>query len=207
MPTVTGEKMLAVLDRFEEIDISYAASRTTRLAIFDRKEQRRHAIGIDQARSNDTLHSLMPTFAKDHKRALTRIALRCLFLSNLGKLSLDAAALVVVVFELRCKAHAFRRIVAEEQIERKLGIAHAPCRIESRNERESKVHRTQGAGLYACLDHERFDAGTRFAVEHCKALCNECAILIHHGHKIGDRAQRCQIDQVVPKMRLAQSSP
>ena len=31
MPTVTGEKMLAVLDRFEEIDISYTASRAARL--------------------------------------------------------------------------------------------------------------------------------------------------------------------------------
>ena len=149
----------------------------------------------------------MPAFAKDHERALTRIALCCLFLGNLGKLSLDAAAFVVVVFELRCKTHAFSGVVAEKQIERKLSIAHAPCRIEPRNERETKVHRTQGAGLYACLDHERFNAGTRFAVEHCKALCNERAILVHHGHKIGDRAQRCQIDQTAPKMRLAQSRP
>ena len=105
----------------------------------------------------------MPAFAKDHERALTRIALCCLFLGNLGKLSLDAAAFVVVVFELRCKTHAFSGVVAEKQIERKLSIAHAPCRIEPRNERETKVHRTQGAGLYACLDHERFNAGTRFA--------------------------------------------
>ena len=122
MPAVTGEKMLAVLDRLEEIDVSYAASRTTRLAIFDREEQRRHAIGIDQARSNDALHSLMPAFAKDHERALTRIALCCLFLGNLGKLSLDAAAFVVVAaLQDVCIQQGRRREADRAQ------AGHCPC--------------------------------------------------------------------------------
>ena len=59
----------------------------------------------------------------------------------------------------------------------------------------------------ARLCQQRGNAGTRILVDAAQAIGNQRAVCTHHGHKVGHRAQRCQVGVFAPQMRHAEARP
>jgi len=147
----------------------------------------------------------VPTFAANHERALAVVDFRSCFFGALRKILLNASALIVYLIELGGKALRLFEIVGHQQIERQIGITHAACGIQARNERERQPRR--GYLLVAGVAHvnKRLDAWTGIFVHALQAIGNERTVLVAHGHKVGDGSQRRKIGVFAPQMGLSKA--
>ena len=126
-------------DRLEQVHPAHASARSPGFAIFDREQQGGNAVCVHQARCNDSLHAFMPAFARHDERALTRVDFIGLALGLFGQVGLDRAAGIVDQVELSRLDLSRLEIVGHQQFESQIGIAHATCRIKTRNERERQI--------------------------------------------------------------------
>jgi hypothetical protein len=76
----------------------------------------------------------VPPLARNDESALTVVDFRGLHLRDLGELGLDRAALVVEPLKLGRQAVRLVEVIGHEQVERQVGVAHAPCGVEAWNE-------------------------------------------------------------------------
>ncbi len=127
----------AAFDGLEQVDLAHRAPRAAGLIAIDGEQQGGHAVGADQPACDDALDALMPAIARNHERALAVIRFGRLHLGDLRKLRLDGAPLVVNALKLFGKRARLAEIVGEQQAQRQIGIAHAPGRVQARNEREA----------------------------------------------------------------------
>ena len=193
-------------DRGEQVHAPHASARAARLVAVDGQKDARHAVDADQAACHDALHALMPPLARNDERALAVVDFRGLDLRDFGEFRLDRAALVVEPFELGCQAVRLVEVVGHEQVERQVGVAHAPCGVEARNEREAEVRAGEGLADRPRGFEQRGDARARRLVHHLDALDHERAVLAKHRHEVGHRAERREVDEIAPKVGLAEAS-
>ena len=148
----------------------------------------------------------MPPLARNDERALTVVDFRSLHLRNLGELGLDLAALVVESLKLGRQAVRLVEVIGHEQVERQVGVAHAPCSIEAWDEREAEVCAGERLANRSRRFEQRSDARARSLVHHLDALDHERAVLAEHRHKVGHRAKRREVNEIAPKVGLAEAS-
>ena len=201
MPAEAREQVLGALNRFEQVDLTDRATAAPRLVAVDGEQQAWHTIRVHETAGHDALHAFMPTFARHHKRALTVVDRKRRVTRDLRKLGLDGAAFVVGSFELGGELARRVEIVGHEQVERYLGIAQTPSSVQPRNQREAQVGRGHGLARSAGLAEKRRDARARIVVDTRQAVSHERAVLVAHGHQVGNRAKRCQVGVVAPQVR------
>lgn len=138
--------------------------------------------------------------------ALTVVDFRGLHLRDLGELGLNRAALVVEPLKLGCQAVRLVEVVGHEQVERQVGVAHAPCGVEARNEREAEVCAGERLANRPRCFEQRSNARARRLVHHLEALDHERTVLAKHRHEVGHRAERRKVNEIAPKVGLAEAS-
>ena len=147
----------------------------------------------------------MPALASNHQGTLAFKDAFCLFGSNFSKLRFDGATLGVHVFQFGRKVTRFSEIVAHQQIECQLGIAHTSCRIQARNDGEAQARRRNGVIGEARFSQKCRNTRARVFVDHAHTGAYHGTILTAHRHKVGHRAQRCQIDKLTPEVGFAKT--
>ena len=194
------------LHRLEEIHVAHGAPRAAGLVAVDGEQERRHPVGVHEAGSHDTLHALVPALAGHDKRPLAVVDPAGLLLRDVRQLRLDGAPLVVHVLQGLGHGATLAVVVAHEQIERQIGIAHAPGGVQARDEGERQVRgRKRFAGL-ARGGQKRGDAGARIGVHASEAVGHKGPVLVAHGHEVGHGAQGGEVGVAAPQMRKAQAA-
>ena len=200
-----GEQIGTRLYGLEQIHAAYASTRAACFVAIDGEQNRRHAVFIHQTRGDNALHALVPAFATNHERTLAMVDFRSRLFGALRKVLLNAAAFVVYLIEFGGKALRLFEIVGHQQIERQIGIAHAARCVQARNERKRQPRR--GNLLVTRMAHvdKRLNARTRIFVHALQAIGDERAVLVAHGHKVGDGSQGREIGVFAPQMRLSKA--
>ena len=126
MPAATNQQIGAALDSVEQVDFAHRATRTASNTVFDREQQRRHVITVGQTARHDTLDALVPALATHDDCATAIIGLLDLCHGIARELRLDLTALAVDFLELSRQCACFDGIAGKQQVERQLGISHAP---------------------------------------------------------------------------------
>ncbi len=186
------------LHGLDQVHLPHAAPRSARLVALDGEQQGRHAVGVHQAAGNNALHALVPVLPRHHQGPLPVVDFRSLGLRYFGEFGLDGTALVVHRLQAGGQAACRGVVVAHEQVERQLGVTHAPGGIETRNQRKAEVGGGKLLAGRARRPDERGDAGARGGVHAQDAVGHERAVFPLHGHEVGHRAQRCQIGERAP---------
>ena len=148
----------------------------------------------------------MPSLARNDERALAVVDFRGLHLRDLGKLGLDRAALVVEPLKLGRQVVRLVEVIGHEQVERQVGVAHTPCSIEARNEREAEVCAGERLANRSRCFKQRGDARARRLVHHLDALDHKRAVLAEHRHEVGNCAKCREVNEIAPKVGLAEAS-
>jgi hypothetical protein len=78
----------------------------------------------------------VPALAGHHERPLAVVDLAGLGAGDIRQLGLDGAALVVHVFQCLGHGAALAVVIAHEQVESQIGVAHAPGGVQPRDEGE-----------------------------------------------------------------------
>ena len=134
MTTKTQQQIGAGIHRRKQIDRTHTSAATTRNAIRNAKQQRRHVIARNNAAGYDAFDALMPTLTCNNNHA----ARSCVHRLGHGhrffrKALLDLAAASVDVLELVGKRKSCGQIIRQKQVERHIGVAHASRCIKARN--------------------------------------------------------------------------
>ena len=205
VPAEAQQQVGAAFHGLEQVDLAHAAAAAARLVAVDGEQQAGHAVGVHQATGNDALHALVPPFAGHHQGALPLVGFGGLGLGDLGELGLDGAALVVDALEALRLLVGLLEVVGEQKAERQLRVAHAAGGVQARDDGEAEVGGgdllTGGAGGV----EQRGDARARGLVDAAQAVGHQGAVLVAHGHEVGDGAERGEVGVLTPQVRLAEA--
>ena len=200
-----NEQVRRRFDRGKQVHAPHASTRAARLVAVDRQQDARHTVDADQAACHDALHALVPPLTRNDERALAVVDLGSLDLRDFRELGLDRAALVVEPLELSRQAIRLVEVVGHEQVERQIGVAHAPRGIEARDEREAEVCAGERLASRPRGFEQRGNARARRLVHHLDALDHERAVLAEHRHEVGHRTERREVDEIAPEVGLAEA--
>ena len=180
------------------------APAAARFVAVDREQQARHPVNVDEAARDDSLDALVPTFARYHEHALAMVHFDGFGARNFGKLRLDRAALVVGGLELGGELAGRVEVVGHQQVERDLRIPQPSGGVEPRDDREAEVGGVNGLPRHARLAEQGRQARARRRVHAVQAIGHKRAVLVAHGHEVGDGAQRGKVGVRTPKMRVSE---
>ena len=107
---------------------------------------------------------------------------------------LDGLAVAVQRLELAREPLRLRRVVGEQQLERRVGMAEPAGGVDARREAEAERACLDRGGVDARGAHERAQARARCVRASARRPARERAVLVDERHDVGDGRERDEVE-------------
>ena len=188
-----------------EVEAAGGTARAFPLALAARDQDHRPVEALDEARGDDADHALVPALAGDD--VSTAAALLLGPRRDLGERVaqdplLDRLPVAVELVEAMGEPGRLVAILRQQQLERRLGMAEPPRRVQSR--RDPKADRgSVGCGrIDPCDLHQLAQARFLCARERPQARDRQAAVLVDERDNVRDRRDPDQIEVARQRFRL-----
>ena len=202
----------AGVERAQDVERRNAAARAVRLVAVRAEDDRRTMVRVDQFRRDDADDAAVPALPRHDQhgpRADVRVVLdQALRLGDDGAF-LGLPALVLRVQLRRQPPRLVEHAVVgrQQQPQGDVRRAHAPGRVHARRDDERHVIAVNRLAAEARRLDERPQAGlVRAARQQVEAEARDDAVLAEHGHDVGQRADRGQLEEPRQPLVLARAA-